>query len=271
MTGLPARVTLSQAEPGDRLTINTLGGNDVISAGNLPSGVIQLTIDAGAGNDDHLRQCRFRYSLGRRRQRYDRRRRGNDVAFLGAGNDYFIWNPGDGSDTVEGQAGIDTLAFAGSNAAENIDISANGGRVRLFRDVGNVTMDLNQVERINVSTVGGADNISVNDLSGTGVTQVALNLASTIGGSTGDGQVDTVVVNGTGGDDVIRVTASGGTISVNGLPALVTIAGADATDQLTVNGGAGADTINASSLAAGKVNLILNGGFGERSPDRQPG
>ena len=36
--------------------------------------------------------------------------RGNDVALLGAGNDTFVWNPGDGSDTVEGQAGNDTLA-----------------------------------------------------------------------------------------------------------------------------------------------------------------
>ena len=74
--------------------------------------------------------------------------RGNDVALLGTGNDTFIWNPGDGSDVVEGQDGSDTLAFNGSNASENIDISANGERVRLFRDVGAVTMDLNGVERI---------------------------------------------------------------------------------------------------------------------------
>ena len=62
--------------------------------------------------------------------------RGNDTALLGAGNDTFVWNPGDGSDTVEGQAGTDTLQFNGSNISENMDISANGGRVRLTRDVG---------------------------------------------------------------------------------------------------------------------------------------
>ena len=54
--------------------------------------------------------------------------RGNDVALLGTGNDTFIWNPGDGSDTVEGQAGTDTLVFNGANINENIDISANGPR-----------------------------------------------------------------------------------------------------------------------------------------------
>ena len=57
---------------------------------------------------------------------------GNDVALLGAGDDTFQWDPGDGNDTVEGQAGIDTLLFNGANVAENIDISANGGRAPLL-------------------------------------------------------------------------------------------------------------------------------------------
>ena len=73
---------------------------------------------------------------------------------LGDGDDTFVWNPGDGSDTVEGQAGFDTLQFNGSNVGENIDISANGGRVALFRDVGNVTMDLNGIERIQLACLG---------------------------------------------------------------------------------------------------------------------
>ena len=71
--------------------------------------------------------------------------RGNDIAFLGDGNDTFIWNPGDGSDIVEGQAGTDTMLFNGANINENIDISANGSRVLLTRDVGNITMDVNGV------------------------------------------------------------------------------------------------------------------------------
>ena len=33
------------------------------------------------------------------------------------------------------------MDFNGSNAGENIDVSANGSRVRLFRDVANITMD----------------------------------------------------------------------------------------------------------------------------------
>ena len=71
---------------------------------------------------------------------------GNDTALMGAGDDTFVWNPGDDNDTLEGQAGFDTMLFNGANIAENIDISANGGRVRFFRDIANVSMDLNDVE-----------------------------------------------------------------------------------------------------------------------------
>ena len=46
---------------------------------------------------------------------------------MGAGDDRFIWDPGDGSDTIEGQAGSDALTFNGANVAEQFDVSANGG------------------------------------------------------------------------------------------------------------------------------------------------
>ena len=79
---------------------------------------------------------------------------GNDVVLLGAGNDTFQWDPGDGSDIVEGQDGIDTLLFNGANIGENIDISANGERARFFRDVANITMDLNDVEHDRLQCAG---------------------------------------------------------------------------------------------------------------------
>ena len=87
------------------------------------------------------------------------------------------------------------MLFFGANIAENIDISANGGRVRFFRDVANVTMDLNDVEHIDFRALGGADNIVVGDLSGTDVTRSTSTCAAPNGG--GDGAADTVTVNGT--------------------------------------------------------------------------
>ena len=106
---------------------------------------------------------------------------GNDTALLGAGNDTFVWNPGDGSDTVDGQAGSDTLVFNGANINENIDISANGGHARLSRDVANITMDLDNVETIDVNAKGGADIITVNDLSKTDVNKVNIDLGGADG------------------------------------------------------------------------------------------
>ena len=55
---------------------------------------------------------------------------GNDVALMGAGDDVFQWDPGDGNDTVEGQDGTDTLLFFGANASENIDIVGQRRRAR---------------------------------------------------------------------------------------------------------------------------------------------
>ena len=91
---------------------------------------------------------------------------------MGAGDDVFQWDPGDGNDTIEGQDGTDTMLFFGSGASENINILANGGRALFLRDVANVTMDLNDVENIDFRALGGADNIVIGDLTGTDVKKV---------------------------------------------------------------------------------------------------
>ena len=46
------------------------------------------------------------------------------MAFTGNGGDTFVWDPGDGSDTVEGQNGVDTMVFNGANIAEQFDLTA---------------------------------------------------------------------------------------------------------------------------------------------------
>ena len=74
--------------------------------------------------------------------------------------------------------------------------------MRFTRDVANVTMDLNDVEHINFTARGGADTITVNDLAGTDVTQVNIDLAAIPGGDTGDGAADQVIVTGTKARDV---------------------------------------------------------------------
>src|SRR5262249_22132459 len=148
---------------------------------------------------------------------------GDDTLIGSQGNDEFLWNPGDGSDTIDGQGGLDALTFNGSDAAENLVLARSGSHVRLTSDVGNVTMDLSAVDGIQVNALGGADTITVNDLTGTGLVKVQLDLSGPTGG--GDGQADKVVVNGTNGDDAVQVAAVGHTILVDGLFPLVRING----------------------------------------------
>jgi Ca2+-binding RTX toxin-like protein len=259
--GLAARTSVTNSEgANDALVINTLGGDDVITATTLPAGTIKLNIDSGVGDDVIIGSQGADFLFGNDGNDTVIGGRGDDVALLGAGDDRFIWNPGDGSDTVEGRAGLDLLEFNGANIAENIDISANGGRALFFRNIANVTMDLNDVEQIDFRALGGEDIIRVNDLSGTDVTQVNINLAGTIGGTDGDGVVDRVIVSATAGDDVITVGL--GAVEITGTAASVAIFGADATDQLIVNGGGGNDVINASGIQAGEISLSLNGATG---------
>src|SRR5260370_41478383 len=71
-------------------------------------------------------------------------------------------------------------------------------------------MDLDNVEQIQFNALGGADNITVNDLAATDVKQVNIDLSATAGSGQGDGAADKVIVNGTAGDDTVTVVGSGG-------------------------------------------------------------
>jgi Ca2+-binding RTX toxin-like protein len=262
VTGLAAKVTIDHADATDSLVINGLGGRDTINAAAL-SAAIKLTVDGGGANDKIFGGKGDDLLLGGDGSDFIDGNQGNDTAFLGSGNDVFQWDPGDGSDVVEGQAGTDTMLFNGSGGSENFDISANGGRVLFFRDLGNITMDLDDVEIIRLNALGGSDNTVVGDLTGTDVTKVAIDLAAVINGKTGDGQIDSVTVNATNAGDKIAIASVGKQIVVDGLSAQVTIAHADATDRLVVNGLGGDDLIDASGLKAGRIDLQVFGGVGE--------
>src|SRR5262249_18080166 len=192
------RVNISGAEAAtDQLQVNALAGDDVVDASGLAADAIVLIEDGGDGND---------ILIGGAGNDVIEGGRGNDVMFGGAGDDVFTWDPGDGSDVIDGQDGRDTLQFQGDDRSENMDLSANGSRARLFRDVGNVTMDFTGIEEVDIAALGGADTITVNDLSSTDVTQVNIDLSSPAGSGTGDGAADTVIVNGTNADDVVIVS-----------------------------------------------------------------
>jgi Ca2+-binding RTX toxin-like protein len=259
VTPAPFSIDIGTSE---KLVLNANGGDDSFSAtGNLAA-LIAITVDGGAGNDTLLGGNGADVLLGGDGNDLVDGNQGNDVALMGAGNDTFQWDPGDGSDIVEGQDGTDTMLFNGSAANENMDVSANGSRVRFTRNVGNIVMDLNDVESIVAKTLGGTDNVTVNDLSGTDVVNVAPDLGIVGGGD--DGAPDNVIVNATNGSDVVTVSGAGPNAQVSGLAARVAVSGAVAgSDRMTVNALAGDDVIDASGLAANSALLTLDGGAGD--------
>ncbi|MGZ4246969.1 MAG: beta strand repeat-containing protein [Solirubrobacteraceae bacterium] len=240
------------------INVQAGGGDDTVDASNGIAGFGPLTIDGGPGNDTLRGGDGDDTLLGGAGNDTIDGNRGSDVAFGGGGNDTFVWDPGDGSDTLEGQGGSDAMDFHGSNANENIDVSANGTRVRLFRDVANITMDLNGIEALNLDTLGGTDTVNVHNLTGTGMTAANVNLAGFDGNP--DGSADNVNVIGTDGPDNAVVGGTGGVDKVTGLGETVNVSGAEALDGVGVDTLGGDDTITNSVLTPGPTSINIDGG-----------
>jgi Ca2+-binding RTX toxin-like protein len=184
--------------------------------------------------------------------------KGNDTAYLGDGNDSFRWDNGEGSDVIEGQDGSDTMVFNGAAGGENVTMTANAGRLTFFRVQGNVTMDTDGVEIVDDNPLNGQDSVTVNDLTGTDVTQTNIDLAATLGGTAPDGIAENVVVNATNGDDDIAINGNGSGADVTGLATAVSITHADPTDTLSVNTLAGTDNVLVNGVA-GVLQVLVDG------------
>ena len=243
----------------ENLILNSNGGDDTFTGSNGLAPLMRLTIDGGTGNDTLTGGDGDDVLIGGDGNDTIIGGRGNDIAFLGAGDDVFVWNPGDGNDTVEGQAGSDTLLFNGANIAEIFNASSNGSRVRFTRNVANIVMDVDGIETLTVNELGGADQTVINDLTGTALSTVNLDLG---GGTVGDAALDTVTVTGTAGDDVVVAAGNAGSATVVGLAARVNIASAEPKDVLAIAVQAGDDAVEASGLAANTLTLHVDGGDG---------
>jgi Ca2+-binding RTX toxin-like protein len=265
VTGLAAAVRIEHPEAAnDLLNVKGLAGNDTINGSIGLAALIKVGIDGGADNDTINGGDGSEVLLGGDGNDAIDGNRGDDTGLLGNGDDSFRWDPGDGSDTVEGQANTDTLVFNGAGVAENFDVSANGSRVRFFRNVANITMDLDDVERILTQALGGVDNAVVNDLTGTDLTSVEFDLESAIGGGAGDGAADSVTVNGTNGVDNVNVAANAGGVDVTGLAAAVRIEHSEAAnDLLRVNTLAGNDNVVVGAGVAGLIQTLVDLGTDE--------
>ena len=243
------------------IDVETRGGDDTVRIDEV-NGAFTTTkttrIDGGKGDDTLRGGSGAELFIGGRGNDLVDGNGGADTAFLGAGDDVFVWDPGDGSDIVEGQSGSDTLTFNGSGGNEIMAASAIGGRVAFTRDLGTILMDLDGVEAIDVRALGGTDTVTVNNVSGTDLRRVDVNLAATLGGSTGDGLADTVTVAGTKGDDSIAVDANGAAVDVSGLAAFVRITHTDAAlDRLIIGTLGGDDNVTVDPALDGLIQVSV--------------
>jgi hypothetical protein len=215
------------------LTVDGSGGNDTFAGGDGAE-----TFKGGAGKDA---------ADGNR---------GDDLGIMGSGTDSFRWDPGDGSDTIEGEGGADTLDFNGAAANEIMSLTPNGGRALFLRDVANIRMDMDGVERLDLTALGGTDTVNVNDMSGTDFGRADIDLQGPAGG--GDGAVDLVTVSGTGGPDDVVVRLNNGAIKVDGLQVRTSIIGHEPTDRLQVNTLAGDDDVTVAPDAAAAIAVAVD-------------
>ena len=221
-----------------------------------------LTVSGGSGNDtldggDGVEL----FKGGSGRDAVDGNR-GNDTGELGSGSDTFRWDPGDGSDVVEGRSGTDTLDFNGANVAENMSLTPNGGRSLFLRDIANIRMDMDGVERLDLTALGGPDTVTVDDMTGTDFRKADVDLSAATGG--GDGVADTVTVNGTNRRDNVDVEADGSTVEVDGLKTTTNITGGETIDLLQVNTLGGDDDVDVEQAARDLIGVNVDLGAGQR-------
>ncbi len=208
---------------------------------------------------------------------------GNDQFHGGAGSDTFVWEPGDGSDTIEGGAAeSDVLVFFGGAGAETFNVFAklsDPSRAILARNTGNIVMDLAGVDQINLQGNAGADSYVVGRANNGDLGAVVAPTAPYIDPtaslsdlSTTEIRVSTSLKQPTlrtmslsmdDSDDNVTVTvesAATGVLRVAGLPYDVRVIGATVADRLTIRGNEGNDEIkavNASGAAALNVEAVI--------------
>ena len=165
-----------------------------------------------------------------------------DDSLVGAGGNDSILG-GSGNDILDGQAGDDTLA--GQGGADTV-IGGEGNDVYLWNatsDGDDVVSSTDGDDRMSVTTGGASDVVSVGKIGSkltvvSGANQLIVNPTIRL----------VTIDTGTGDDKVIIGNVSGVTATV-----------------LTINGGAGDDTIDGSAGVLGNVRLGLNGGDGNDS------
>lgn len=186
---------------------------------------------------------------------------GRDYLYGGGEIDTFVWSNGDGNDVVDGGSAADTLSL--TTADEFGDSSFTGERFTLTADgveaIFQRTSDnpfnvvLSNTETVELFTLGGADSLTVGDLTGTGIESV------TMFGGDGSERV------GSTGSTPLTIYGEGGSDFLVGGLGNDTLFGGDRGDR--IGGGEGNDYIDGEdgddTVTGGPGNDTVYGGEGQ--------
>ena len=214
---------------GANIVIRGGGGSDILNAAGLGNTYNSLDIQGDAGDDTITGGGKADPLAGGDGDDRVVGNPGNDTMTGGNGNDVLVWNNGDGSDTMDGDAGNDEIEVTGSaNAGDDFRITPGANGRTTFDRVNLVPFTLNTLaERMTVSGLGGDDAIA-------GAAGLAGRTLLTLNGNTG---IDTI----TGGDGADRLSGGEAADVLDGGAGDDKVTGDRGGDQM--RGGAGDDVL----------------------------
>ena len=246
-----------------RINIFTRAGHDQVRIDQVNGAFADeaVTMFAGRGNDTFDGGDGAELFFGGRGRDAVDGNRGNDTGILGSGWDSFRWDPGDGSDIVEGQRGWDTLDFNGADGDEQMSLTPDGSRSLFLRVQGNIRMDMDGVEKLDLTALGGVDTITLDDMSGTDFQRAKVDLQASAGGP--DGAADLVTVNGSAGADTVDLETEGSTVVAEGLQTEVRLTGSELIDRIQVNTLDGNDDVDVDGTVFALIDIGVDLGPGQ--------
>ena len=141
------------------VAIQGAGGDDTLTV--TAATLLRSEMDGGPGNDLITGTAKNDLLAGGDGNDRIIGFRGDDDMDGGAGNDVLVWNNGDGSDTMDGDAGADEIEVNGAATAGDVFRVAPGAAPRVLFDRTNLgPFNLNILaERLTVNGLGGDDSV----------------------------------------------------------------------------------------------------------------
>jgi Ca2+-binding RTX toxin-like protein len=244
--------------------VNAGDDNDTVNASGQSTAV---TIYGGFGNDTLTGGGGIDTIYGEAGNDTISGRLGADQLKGGDDFDIFTWNDGDGADIVDGGGdGADIANINGAALVDTFTVTAAGNQTHLNVTVVNSVnnsgiIDYHGVENFNLNPGGGADDVTLNDLTPTEVVQVNVTVDAAL-----SADADLVTVNGRDAADVLMVSTSpppANRVDILGLEYSVQLRNVEPNDTLTVNGNDGDDSIKAVPGVEATVTIVFNGGQGD--------